>query len=420
MSLLDLITPHSEETVRVGLKGFMTGAGLKVTNWRVGDIVQQMFEASIGIVRAFQSIVFQGIRGTASLDLATDPGDVDPYDANNVNLEPAVGFLSTKGSGDYGVERGAATFATGRILFTNAGPTARTISPDGLTFTWTAGTPPAPAPTYKNSPDASVYTDAGDTVTVDVGASVYLPVTCDVLGVIGSCPSSSLSLTTTLVGCTATNPEPISGSDRQDAEQYRVLCRAAQSRLSFAGPEEAYLYFATRNYDGTPLLNGTGGEVGITRVWLSPGSTTGIVTVYYATDAGAPVSGDVTAANANIELNSLMIGGCITFVGAGATESVVAVTGTASIKARSGLNLLTVREAIVTALAEAWPDFPIGGFDNDGSNGVIYESDVEAIAKGAYAGLYDVHCVLTGSTIPTGTVPTLVSAEYNWAVTVVS
>jgi hypothetical protein len=416
---LDVIVPDTIASVRAKLRGFMVGAGLKVTNWRTGDPVQQMFEAEVAAHTVSSQIVAQAIRGNASLDTSTDPGDPDPYDDLNETLEPATGFLSTLGINTYGVTRTGQTFATGSVLFVNAGAVARTLSPNSLVFTWTENSPPSPPPTYQNLADSAVYTEPGGTITVEAGGSLEIPVRCDISGALGSCPSSSLSLTTTLLDCTATNIEPVSGNDRQEAEQYRDMCRIAPSRLSFGGPEDAYKFFATRNLDGTPLVNSLGSAVGITRVWVSKESSTGVTTVYYASASGAPIAEDVTAANANIIAGEFpILGDCITFSGSAATEVAITVSGTAKIKSRAGLDQDEIKAAIVEDLAVAWESFPIGGFDNDGTIGAIYEHDVCSIVKDSYAGLYGVTANLVHDPILTGNVMTLVSAVGDWTITV--
>jgi hypothetical protein len=422
MSFLDLIQPDTDADIRSRIKGFFVSAGMAVTNWREGAVIEQLYQASVDTVSAFTAIVAKAIRGTASLDTAVDPGDIDPYDSENETLDESPGFLSAKGLNDFGVERTGSSFATGDVLFVNAGAVARTISPYGLTFTWSENGPPSPAPTYHNVEDASIYVDGGGTVTIDAGSSLLLPVQCDIKGRQGSCSSGSLSLTTTLLGCSATNPNPITGNDRISADVYRAKCKAAQARLSLAGPRKIYEYLANTNLDGTPLLNASGIAVGITRVWVSEDSTTGIAQVYYATPSGAPIAEDVIAANENILKEALALPGCMTFVGQAAIETSIIVAGSVRIKSRAGISVDLVKQGILRNLAETWQDFPVGGFDQISGAGTIYLNDIERIVGNGYKGLYDV--ILTepsaSTAIPAGYVATLDSLMSDWTVTVVS
>jgi hypothetical protein len=423
MSFLDLIQPGTVTEIRDKIRTFAVAAGLKITNWRGGGVGQQMFEMNVAMTDFFTQAVAKAVRGVACLDTSTDPGDDDPYDPLNATLPVTTGYLSAKGESDFGTKRGAQTFASGVVTFVNAagtGSVARTIAPYGLNFTGT--TVDGITPTYHNTPDATVYTEAGGTITIPVGSSVDLPVECDFAGALGTRATSTLSLTTTLLGCTATNAAPVTGNDRENVALYREACRAASARLSLGGPSAAYEYLANKNLDGTVLLNGSGNEVGITRTQVSQESTTGIVLVYYAAASGAPISEDVTAANLNIEQQCMAVPDCITFAGYGATEVSIPVVGTASIKLVAGVDANEVKAAIVAKLGEEWELIPIGGYDQDAfGNGSIYISDIEGIARSAYPGLYNVNCGADGSfAVAAGQVATLNTAVTDWTITVVA
>jgi Baseplate J-like protein len=424
VTFLDIISPASESTIRSRILGFAQGAGLKITSWITGDIGQQVFEMSVSSASSFVQIVSQVVRGFASLDTSTDPGDEDSYDPSNVDAEPGLGFLSAYGENVFGTTRSPETFASGSVLFVNAGTSARDIAPEGVTFTWTEGSPPSPPPTYHNSADTTVYTNPDGTVTIAAGTSLELPVECDTIGAQGTCPSGSLSLTTTLLGCTATNSEAIVGNDRESAAVYRARCRLSSARISLGGPNAAYEYLASKNLDGTPLMNGATppAPVGITRVYVSQDSSTGIVNTYYASNTGPAIAEDVTAANANIELECFAVPDAITFTGMAAVAVPVHVTGSARIKAAPGITEAVVKAAIVSELTSMWPTIPIGGFDQTAGAGVLYTTDISAWAKGAYPGLYDVVAVVPGgatTALALGKVATLQCASSDWTVTIV-
>jgi hypothetical protein len=429
MSLFDdAIAGSTISHVRTFVLGYLQAAGLKVTNWRVIGVGKQMFEAFVAASQAYVASQSAIVRGFASLDTSTDPGDVDAYDTNNQDLAAAPGFLSAMGANVFGTTREEASFATGFCTFVNAGPGARVLSPGSVIWTWTAGTPPVPPPTYTNTNDASIYVDG--TVTVPAGTSITLPVRCEVKGSIGSAPSNSLSLTTTLVGCTSTNPAAIVGNDREDAATYRTKCRQAPARLSLGGPADAYAYLAVKNLDGTVLLNDAASPVptSITRVQVTQDSATGIVDAFYASDSGAAIAEDITAAVRNTKFNALAVPDAITFSGFAATPTVIHVVGTAKIKARIGITAQAVAEGIVAALVANGKTIPVGGVDQVSNSGKVYTSDLEAFARSGYAGLYDV--VVTtpaglSTTIPLGCVAVIQSVagdglgSDDWTVTVV-
>jgi hypothetical protein len=425
----DAIAGLNISQVRATVLGYLQAANLKVTNWRVVSVGKQMFEGFVAASQAYvasQSVI---VRGFASLDTSTDPGDVDAYDTNNQDLHAAPGFLSAMGSNVFGTTREEASFATGFCAFVNAGPGARVLSPGSVIWTWTEGSPPDPPPTYINTNDASIYLDG--TVTVPAGTSIDLPVRCEVQGSIGSAPGNSLSLTTTLVGCTSTNPLAIVGNDREDAGSYRTKCRQAPARLSLGGPADAYAYLAVKNLDGTVLLNDSDPPVptSITRVQVTQDSATGIVDAYYASDSGAAIAEDITAAVRNTKFNAMAVPDAITFTGYAATPTIIHVVGTAKIKARIGITAQAVAEGIVAALVANGKTIPIGGVDQVTNAGKVYTSDLEAFARAGYKGLYDV--VVTtpaglSTAIAAGEVPVIQSdagdglGSGDWTVTLVA
>lgn len=429
MSLFDdAIAGLMISQVRATVLGYLQAAGLKVTNWRVVGVGKQMFEGFVAASQAYVSSQSAIVRGFASLDTSTDPGDVDAYDANNQDLPAAPGFLSAMGANGFGTRREEANFATGSATFVNAGPGARILAPGGVIWTWTEGTPPDPPPTYINTNDPSIYLDG--TVTVPAGTSIVLPVRCQVQGAIGSAPANSLSLTTTLVGCTSTNANAIVGNDREDAATYRTRCRQAPARLSLGGPADAYAYLAVKKLDGTVLLNDSVPPVptSITRVQVTQDSSTGIVNAYYASGSGAAIADDITAAVRNTKFNALAVPDAITFTGLAAIATTIHVVGTAKIKARIGITAQAVAQGIVASLVANGKSIPVGGVDQIANAGVVYTRDLEAFARAGYSGLYDV--VVTtpaglSTAIAVGHVPVIQSVAGNglgsadWTVTVV-
>ena len=422
MAFTDLFVKTTLESVRSTMIGYATAAKLKITNWATGGTGQQILEVVVSLAYSFTAITAEMIRGFASLETSVDPGDFDPYNADNASREPAPGFLSNLGRNMHGTERTDATFATGSVTFTNAGPGARTIAPESLVFTQTGGSPPNPSPTYTNTADASIYTNPDGTVTVPAGTSVSLPIMAQVIGSVGSAPSGTITLTTTMIGCTATNVNSVVGTDRESADAYRARCRLAPARLSFGAPEDAYLYLATRNLDGTLLANSSGNDVGINRVQSTGNTGTGIVTVYYASAAGTAVAEDVTAANANIQTTLFAVSDCITFTGQSATTLSVHVAGTARLRSRPGVTKAAVAAGIVESLQNAFVEIPIGGVDT----GLIYHVDLEAYAHAGYPGLYDVTVTtpVSNVTMTPGQVATLSSiagdgVTGDWVITLV-
>ncbi len=398
----DLLVADSEDSVRDIVIGHAQAAGLDITNWINIGVGSQTLEYVTGAIFGFVSIRARIVRGFASLDTATDPGDPDAYDSSNEGLAPVPGFLTSYGANVHGTEREGETYATGFFTLQNgsASPSQiRTFQPGALTFQWTGGSPPSPAPTYRNAADDSIYTNPDGSVTIPLGGSVVLPVIAEIKGSIASAPPSVLSMTSVMVGVTGTNAAAVIGTDREDAALYRERCRQASVRLSLAGPEDLYKYLATTNLDGSVLLNENDVASAITRIYVSQDSATGEVDLYYASASGAALTVDVDAANANIALYAFAVPGAITVGpaaegGEAATEVTINIVGTASIQRVAGLSdaalILAARTAIVAAEVAAFATFKIGGRDQVAGAGVIYTADLEGIARNAYPGLYNV------------------------------
>lgn len=424
-SFLNLIQPLTKEGLRTSIIAFAQAAKLSITNWSEVGVGAQFFEVTLETGYLVSSLIAKAVRGYASLDTSVDPGDDDPYDANNASLPAQPGYLTSFLKNTFGIDRVEADFATGSVVFRNDSNSAKTIAPGSQVFTWQPTTPPGRlSVTYRNADDASVYTNPDGSLTIEAGRQATLPVVCDIIGEDGTCPSGSLSLTTTAVGCSATNPGPIIGHKRQDAASARNEARAAKSRLSLSGPSSAYEYFAKRKLDGTMLYNAATppAPIGITRVYVSQDSSTGIVVAWYATESGAAIANDVTAANRNISEQVFGVPDAITFDGYAAIETSITVVGSCEIEFVPGLDVTAIANAIVVKLAAAFQTFQIGGLDRVDGAGKIYRSDLEAIARSAYPGLYKVRITTPSAestAIAAGHVATLQSAATDWTVNVV-
>jgi hypothetical protein len=418
----DLLVASNLTEVRNLVLGYASSAGLAITNWAVGGVGQQTFEAVAAGVQAFSSVVAQVTRGFASLDTSTDPGDYDAYDSTNQSKSPDVGFLSSFGHNTFGTERAEMTFASGTFTLTNAGSVARTFSPGGLSFQRSTASSDGSYPTYYNVEDATVYTNPDGSVSVAAGASVSFPIQAYEAGTKSNAPSSTITLTSSLLGCSGTNPDPVLGTDREDADVYRERCRQASARLSFGGPEDAITYLAAKNLDGTPLTNSLGNIVNINRAQVIGSAGTGIVTAYYAAPSGEPVEDDVIAANNNIMTNAYAVPDAITFVGEAATEQSLSVQGTARVRASSGVSTATLAALAAAAVEEYAASIPIGGVDRVAGAGVLYTRDLEDAVRRAVPSLYAVQVTSpsgASTAVSAGQVVVISSTSSDWTVTAV-
>lgn len=422
MSFLDdILASDTLTSVRTSIQGYAQAAGLIITSWTVGDVGQQIFEAVSSTVYQYTRVVSRVTRGFISLDTATDPGDPDTFDPANEDLDPAPGFLSYLGENTYGTVRTGETFASGVVTFLNTGTGAitRTFGPGALSFRRSTGSPP---PTYRNAPDASIYTNPDGTVTVASGAQLDIPVVADVIGADSDAGPGTLSLVTSLVGASATNASAITATSRETAAAYRAKCRQAPARLSFGAPADAIAYLASKTLDGQPLTNENGDTVAITRAYVSNDSATGIVNAYFATPAGgtAVSDDDLDAATANIETNAYAVMDCVTFNEYKATDVTVTVVGTGRLLNGGATAIAAAKTAIVEALQDYFESFPIGGLDQTAGAGFLYTDDIEAIAATAYPGLYNVQVTTpagASTALAEGHVAVLSTAVGSWTIT---
>lgn len=409
----DLIQNPTLAGVRSLVYGYAAAANLIITNWLKGGVGQQTFEAQTRAAYNYVSVQGALVRGFASLDTSTDPGDVDPYNPSNATLPPSPGLLSAFGENTFGTKRIGQTFASGFVTFTNGGAGSRTFGPETLVFTWTANTPPTPAPTYTNVADPTVYTNPDGTVTVAAGASVDLPIQAQEIGTRSNVGvASSITMTTVLLGCSATNAAAVLGQDREGANAFRARCRLAPSSVSPNGPADAIRYIAlgsaeTLNGDVyylptatdvglgidsdgniVQLPNPVGTSLGITRAQVTNDSATGNVIGFFATAAGAPSGGTVTKI-ANL-LNAIYWPDATTRSFNAAIGTTVTTTATIKAKGGPGITTAVIANAISAALAAAFPEFPVGGFDQTAGAGTLYADEVKAIINNAHPAIYHV------------------------------
>ncbi len=293
---LYLYIAETVDSVRSKVVGYAQSGRPKITNWISGGVGQQILEAVANTVAGLTVQQARAIRGFASLDTSVDPGDADPYDPGNAALAPDAGYLSDKGSNEYGTGRIGETEATGSINFINTGAGAVNQSLPAFSVTFQRDTADADGfqPTYRNS--AAIVCGAGVSLTAALGTAV--PIICETAGTSGNASAGHVTiLVTTLPGVTVTNPAAVLGTDRQSAEDYREACREAAALTSPNGPSDAYRYLATTGRDdGTWGNSTTGNSLGITKIQVSGDSTTGTVDVYYAgASGGAALSGTVLA-----------------------------------------------------------------------------------------------------------------------------
>ena len=399
MSLIDYFTPPTIAEIRAKIAGFAELGNLFLTLWTTGSPGGQLYLAFAKALQYFTAGNAAILRGFV-LEYATDPGDHDAYDAGNILLEPAPGFLSALGLNEYYTARPGATFATTAVTLHNASGTPYTLAPQGLTVARSGH----PEVTYTNTADATFYLGAGGTYTLAPGATVDIDFAATSPGsAYSAAPGELTVLVTGLPGVTVTNAGAAVGADRMDAVSYRALCRTQAAATSPNGAPDAFRRGATTNLDGSALLrnDGSGAAVGITKLYVSGSSTTGKVDIYYADGDGPADSVDVATANENIMLIVISVPDCVTFgpsTTPGALGGIAAIatnivpTWAVKYRAKYMGRAVTgpeVKAAIIAALTARFIEYPIGGFDQVAGAGTIYLEEIRGTVKSAHPAIYE-------------------------------
>lgn len=330
--------------------GQLETLGVPASKWRKAGVYRTILRV-VAIMYAGFTVVFVAFIRSGFLDLATG------------------GALTLLARYVFGVERVDASNATGTLTLTNAGGAATPSFAAGTVTTTASG--------------GRAYVNA-EPFLIAAGASLPVAFVAVTPGSDGSAaPGEIDTLETVIVGVTVTNPTAFVGTDEQSDADLRAVCRAKLGALSNFGPRSAYFYAVTT------ALRGDGTRVDINRVWVSPASSTGIVTVYAASPSGVPTSGDLSLAAANIE--RLARPDSVTANLLAVTPKPLSTSLTVWAIARDGLTEDAIRTAVLAALEQWTATYPIGGIKKPPStSGYVYASGIEGVAKGADPAIFAV------------------------------
>lgn len=270
----------------------------------------------------------------------------------------------------YGVEKTLATFATGSVRLTNGG---------GGTFSLGVG-----AVTFQNSTTKKTYTNQvpislapGPGTTQDVAIQAVEIGTAS-----NASPGDITTIVTTMLGVTCTNLAPVLGIDDQTDASLQLECWNAIAANSAYGPAQAFGY-AIQNAKNSV----TGNPVNVNRWQTFPDTHTGGVQVWLAAPAGVPDPNDVTGVAASIEAIARPM--CVQVT----TTAVATVADTDAltvwVTGTPGLQASAVQAAVQAALSDFFATYPIGG-KSDGTSQGLFPSAVQAVAAGAWPGVFEV------------------------------
>ena len=351
LSIDELIQPLTSDQVLQSWLDSLESLGIRANSWRKAGVARSILRVVAAMYAAFTLLMAQAIR-SGFLDLAEGA------------------WLTLLAYYVYGVTRKEATFATGQVTLVNTGGGIYDYEPNTFVM--------------KRSDNDRAYTNvdafhlgSGDTLEIDV-------IALDI-GAVGSAPATAVdTLVTALIGVTCENEEAIVGSDAQTDTDLRQECRDKLGASSNRGPKGAYasaIRSATR-VGGLP--------VDINRISISEASSKGIVTIYVAAPAGAPITEDVDAITDSI--NELARPGAVTVNVNPATEVAYSRSLTVWAKRTDGVSSDDIKDAVDNAIINLSRSYPIGGIAKPPGDlqGYLYATTVEGTAESAHPTIYAV------------------------------
>ncbi len=352
----DYVQPVTAETVRSAITSAAAAVGINIDALAPNNVIRTLARSIMpnGIRPVFE-IVSVAIRG-GFLDWAADD-------------EPS--WLDRLGEQVYDTPRIRQTFATTQCTFTNASGNlyAFTENQVRVAHTVTGKTYVASALDIDGEPfTLQPSPGPGNTATVTV---IALGAGSDWNADVGDITT----MDTVFEGVTVTNPTAATATDLEQAEPFRARCRLSMSRLSDAGPAQAYQYIAMS------ALREDGTAIGVTKVAVIEGF--GTVQVLVADADGVPATPDVERiedlilyGDASVNLFGAVPSG-IDFQGVDpASLLTVDITYTGKARTAAGIalgDLEDLVEAALAALFESNDLNPIGGID-----GGLYRSKIQA------------------------------------------
>lgn len=365
----ELLTPITGDQMLEKFLNTLESLGLKARSWREGGALRTILRILADAFAAF-IVSMLGFVRAGFLETAT------------------AGWLTLLAYYVYGVSRIESTFATGQVQFTNSG--AGVYDPI-----------PARSINVINAVTGKAYTNVNafalnpadvlliDVIAIELGADS------------NATPGTVTRLETTLPGVTVTNPAAIVGEDAEKDPDLRQRCKDKLGILSGKGPRGAYAY-AIRS-----AKRGDGSSVDVNRHFISPSSSTGIVTIYVASPAGAPTMGDLPFIVDSIETYARPDTVTLNLQAA----APVAFSRTLDVWARvtDGVDGAAISNAVASALLDMITLYPIGGLKKSSVNHYLYATTVEGTAKAAHPSIFAVDGADPNMALAEGEVATLAS-----------
>jgi hypothetical protein len=351
LGISDLIKAMTAAEVEESLLTSLETVGVSARSWRKGGVLRVIIVVVATLYAGFSTIM-AAFAKAAFLDLSG--GD----------------WLTLVARYVFDVERAPATFAGGPLKLVNGG--------GGLYGPFNPGEVLARNPsTGKSYANAAGFTlNPAETLVVDFVAVEQ--------GAASSADTGQIAeLETVLLGVAVTNEAAIVGSDEQKDDDLKAACKAKRATRSPRGPRDTYDYHV-RN-----ALRLDGSRVDINRVYISPSSSTGIVTIVCASPSGPPIVTDLDRARESVEEHSRPDTATVNL--SGATASASARTLTVWARRQAGVDAAGLSGLVSASIAAMVSEYPIGGITKPPSTqGYLYASNLEGTARIAHPSIYAV------------------------------
>lgn len=336
LSLDDLTTPVTTTQASEAQYATLAAVGVNTTSWKPGAVVRTMIAALSIIIAAFSAEIARIARLGF---LALSSGD----------------WLTLVARYVYGVERIAATFASGEITLTNDGGGVYDYDPDDLIFS-----NPSIGKTYRNT--TTFHLGASTSITIPLRATEAGSASSAAPGAVNAFVSGPL-------GVSCLNASGFSGTDDESDEALRTRCLEKLGALSPMGPWDAYSYAARST------VRADGSNVGVTRVRIAK-TPYGQVTVYVAkTGGGITDPDDLALIDDQIQRKAAPL--AITATTVSAAEVSIPVTYEAWAY-ESSATTDQITTAVATSLGAFINAQPIGGNVIGSAAGKVFVSSIRA------------------------------------------
>lgn len=349
----ELTTPLTRAQVQSSIYAVLTTLGVNVTAWRTGSVVRTMI-VGVSAVFAAYSQLMANIARSGFLETAS------------------AEWLTLTAWYVYGIERRAATYASGTVTLENTGGGIYSLDPaDLIVKNHDTGH------TYRNV--AAFTIEPGDTLDVSIVATEP--------GTASNADALAITdMVTTLLGVSCQNDIALYATDTESDTELRQRCGEMLGALSPMGPWDAYfaaLRGATREADGANL--------GITRVNIEVDGY-GHVDCYAATKTGPLPDADIPTAQLAVQENAEPL--AVTARVHSAVPLVVNLTYSVWMYNTTGRTEQEITDAITASLATFIQAQPVGGnVIDDAATGYIYLDRVRGAIAATFPEIF--HVTLT-------------------------